>query len=314
MAHYLVTGGGGFIGSSLCYRLVEQGERVRVLDNFSTGREENLRPLIDAGRIELMRGDVAAPADAAAAVAGVEFVLHQAAIPSVPRSVEDPVGSDFVNVHGTVTLLDAARRAGVRRFVYAASSSAYGEKAPGEAKQEAMVPDPLSPYAAAKLAAELYARVFFRTFGLETVSLRYFNVFGPRQDPRSQYAAVIPNFVTAALAGRAATIYGDGKQSRDFCFIDNTVDANLLACTAPGAAGETFNIACGESTDLLGVVDLLAEIVGRRIPPVHDAPRPGDIRHSLADISKARRILGYEPRVRFREGLARTVAWYQAKK
>jgi UDP-glucose 4-epimerase len=210
-----------------------------------------------------------------------------------------------------VTLLDAARKAGVKRVVFAASSSAYGEKTPGEPKLESMLPAPLSPYAAAKLAGEYYMQAFYHSYGLETVALRYFNIFGPRQDPKSQYAAVIPNFVSAALAGRPATIYGDGLTSRDFCFVDNAIEANLLACTAPGAAGEVFNIACGESTTLNEAVATIARIVGKSIPPVHEEPRVGDIRFSLADISKAKSILGYTASIKFPEGLERTIAWYQ---
>jgi nucleoside-diphosphate-sugar epimerase len=311
MAHYLVTGGAGFIGSNLAHALVERGAAVRILDNFATGREENIADLVETKKVELVRGDLRDAETVARAVRGIDFVLHQAAIPSVPRSIEDPLGTDEVNVHGTVTLLDAARRAGVKRVVFAASSSAYGEKAPGEPKVETMVPAPLSPYAAAKLAGELYMQAFFHSFGLETVCLRYFNIFGPRQDPKSQYAAVIPNFVTAALAGRPATIYGDGHTSRDFCYVENAVEANLYACTAEGAAGEVFNIACGESTSLNEAVDIIARIVGTKIPPVHEPPRTGDIRFSLADIGKAKRILGYTGRVKFAEGLERTIAWYQ---
>jgi nucleoside-diphosphate-sugar epimerase len=311
MAHYLVTGGAGFIGSNIAHAIVARDERVRILDNLATGRMENIAELVDSGRAELIRGDVTDGDTVKRAVAGVDFVLHQAAIPSVPRSIDDPLGSDWVNVHGTVTVLDAARQAGVKRVVFAASSSAYGEKAPGEPKVETMIPDPLSPYAAAKLAAEYYMRVFFVSYGLETVALRYFNVFGPRQDPKSQYAAVIPNFVTAALAGRPATIYGDGLQSRDFCFIENAVEANLLACTAKRAPGEVFNIACGESKTLLDVVNVVADIVGKKIPPRHEPARTGDIRHSLADISKATELLGYTGAIRFAEGIERTVAWYR---
>jgi nucleoside-diphosphate-sugar epimerase len=311
MAHFLVTGGAGFIGSNLSHALVERGDTVRILDNFVTGRAENIADLVDARRVELIRGDVTDPSVLERAVDGVDYVLHQAAIPSVPRSIEDPIGSDQVNVHGTVLLLDAARKAKVKRVVFAASSSAYGEKAPGEPKVETMIPDPLSPYAVAKLAGEHYLRVFWLAYGLETVALRYFNVFGPRQDPKSQYAAVIPNFVTAALNGRPATIFGDGGQSRDFCYVDNAVEANLLACTAPGAAGEMFNIACGESTTLLEVVDVIAQIVGKKVAPVHEPPRAGDIRHSLADVSKARRVLGYTGAVKFATGIERTVAWYR---
>jgi UDP-glucose 4-epimerase len=311
MAHYLVTGGAGFIGSNLCHALVERGERVRVLDNLSTGRMENIADLVDKNAVELHRGDITDAQAVARAVAGVDYVLHQAAIPSVPRSVEDPVGSDSANVHGTVTVLDEARKAGVKRVVYAASSSAYGDKAAGEAKVETMIPDPLSPYAVAKLAGEYYCRVFYLSYGLQTVALRYFNVFGPRQDPKSQYAAVIPNFVTAALHGRPATIYGDGETSRDFCFIENVVEANLKACSAEGAAGEVFNIACGERTSLLEAVDIIGDVVGKKVPPVHQPGRVGDIKHSLANIGKAKSILGYGARVKFREGIDRTVAWYR---
>lgn len=311
MAHYLVTGGAGFIGSNLAHAIVERGDQVRILDNFATGREENIADLVEKKKVELIRGSITDAEVTARAVKGVDYVLHQAAIPSVPRSIEDPLGGDTVNVHGTVTLLDAARKAGVKRVVFAASSSAYGEKTPGEPKVETMVPAPLSPYAAAKLACEYYMQAFYRSYGLETVALRYFNIFGPRQDPKSQYAAVIPNFVTAALHGRPATIYGDGETSRDFCFIENAVEANLLACTAEGAAGEVFNIACGESTSLLQTVDIIARIVGKKIAPVHEPPRTGDIKYSLADIGKARKILGYTGRVKFPEGLERTIAWYQ---
>jgi UDP-glucose 4-epimerase len=309
MAHFLITGGAGFIGSNLAHALVERGETVRVLDNFVTGRKENLAGL--EKKIELVTGSITEPEVCARAVTGVDFVLHQAAIPSVPRSIDDPIGSHLANVDGTLYLLEAARKAKVKRVVFAASSSAYGERAPGEAKLETMTPEPLSPYAVQKLAAEHYLRVYHGVYGLETVALRYFNIFGPRQDPKSQYAAVIPNFVNAALDGRAATIYGDGHTSRDFCFVDNAVEANLLACTAAGAAGELFNIACGESTSLLEAVDAIAEIVGRRVPPKHEAPRTGDIKHSLADIAKAKKILGYSGRVKFKEGIAKTIAWYK---
>jgi UDP-N-acetylglucosamine 4-epimerase len=311
MAHYLVTGGAGFIGSNLTHALVAKGEQVRILDNFATGREENIAELIEKKKVELIRGSIVDGETVARATRGIDYVLHQAAIPSVPRSIEDPLGGDDVNVHGTVTLLDGARKAGVKRVVFAASSSAYGEKAPGEPKVETMQPAPLSPYAAAKLAGEYYMQAFYRSYGLETVALRYFNIFGPRQDPKSQYAAVIPNFVTAALQGRAATIYGDGQTSRDFCFIDNAIEANLLACTAPGAAGEVFNIACGESTSLLETIEIIGRIVGKKIPPVHEPARTGDIKYSLADIGKAKKILGYTGAVKFAAGLERTIAWYQ---
>lgn len=306
MALYLITGGAGFIGSNLAHALVARGDRVRVLDNFSTGRESNLRGLERS--VEVRRGDVASLDDVLAAMQGVEYVLHQAALPSVPRSVEAPLETDRNNVYGTLCVLEAARRSGVRRVVYAASSSAYGET-PTLPKVESMTPSPLSPYAVSKLAGEHYCQVFTHTYGLEAVALRYFNIFGPRQDPASHYAAVIPKFIGAALAGEAPIIYGDGEQSRDFCFIDNCIEANLLACTAPGAAGQVFNVACGERTTLLDVVDLLSRIVGRKLAPRHLPVRAGDIKHSLADIAKARATLGYTAAVRFAEGLERTVAW-----
>ncbi len=311
MASYLVTGGAGFIGSNLAHALAGRGDKVRILDNFASGRMENIADLVEGGKAELLRGSITEAEVCARAVEGVDYVLHQAAVPSVPRSIEDPIATNLTNVHGTLTLLEAARQAKVKRLVFAASSSAYGEKAPGAAKVETMTTDPLSPYAVQKVACENYLRVFHGVYGLETVALRYFNIFGPRQDPKSQYAAVIPNFVTAALAGRPATIYGDGGTSRDFCFIDNAIEANLLACTVPGVGGELFNIACGESTTLLQVIDAVAEITGKRIPPVHEPPRAGDIRHSLADIGKARQRLGYTGKVSFKEGIARTVAWYR---
>ena len=311
MAFYLVTGGAGFIGSNLSHALVSRGERVRIVDNFATGRRQNIVRLVASGKVELLEGDLTAAGVAERACQGVDYVLHQAAIPSVPRSVDDPVTSDLANVHGTVLLLDAARRQSVKRVVFAASSSAYGERDPSEAKVETMAPSPLSPYAASKLACEYYLKAFYASYGLQTVGLRYFNVFGPRQDPKSQYAAAIPNFVTAALTGRPATVYGDGGQTRDFCFIDNVIEANLLACTAKDAPGEIINIACGASISLVEVIRLIGEIVGNRIPPNHDPPRRGDIRHSLADIGKATRILGYTGAISFEEGLRRTIAWYK---
>jgi UDP-N-acetylglucosamine/UDP-N-acetyl-alpha-D-glucosaminouronate 4-epimerase len=310
MAHYLVTGGAGFIGSNLAHALVERGEKVRILDNFATGRRENVAELVERHQVELMTGSITDPETCAHAVEGIDYVLHQAAIPSVPRSVEEPITTTEANLVGTLQLLEACRKAGTKRLVFAASSSAYGEKAPGQAKVETMIPDPLSPYAVQKLACEHLLRIYHQTHGLETVALRYFNVFGPRQDPKSQYAAVIPNFVTAALQGRHATIYGDGHQSRDFAYIENVIEANLLACTAKGAPGEMMNIACGEATTLLQVIDVVADVTGKRIPPKHEPPRAGDIKHSLADIGKARRILGYTGKVKFREGIERTIAWY----
>ncbi|HEY3357525.1 MAG TPA: SDR family oxidoreductase [Polyangia bacterium] len=311
MARYLVTGGAGFIGSNIVHALVARGESVRVIDNFSTGREANLACVMDA--IELIRGDITELETVRRAMQGIEYVLHEAAIPSVPRSVEQPIESDRANVLGTLHVLVAARDAKVRRLVYAASSSAYGET-PTLPKVETMATDPLSPYAAQKLAGEHYLRCFYLNYGLETVSLRYFNVFGPRQDPKSHYAAVIPRFVNAYIDGVPATIFGDGEQSRDFCFIENTVEANLLACTAPNAAGRTYNIACGERVSLLQVIDILGDIFGGRIAPKHEPGRAGDIKHSLADITAARQALGYEGRVKFAEGLRRTVEWYRQQR
>jgi nucleoside-diphosphate-sugar epimerase len=314
MANYLVTGGAGFIGSNLCHALLERGDTVRALDNFATGRRENLADLVGKPGFTLIEGDITDADALRGAMEGIDFVLHQAAIPSVPRSIEDPVLTNKVNVHGTVKVLRAASRAKVKRLVFAASSSAYGEKAPGTPKVETMAPDPLSPYAAQKLACEHYLKVFSVCYGLSTVALRYFNVFGPRQDPKSQYAAVIPNFVTAALAGRPATIYGDGQQTRDFCFIENVVEANLKACAAPAeVSGQVVNIACGEAISLLQVVDAIADVVGKRVTPVHEPARAGDIRHSLADIDKARALLGYTGQVRFAEGIRRTISWYQSR-
>jgi nucleoside-diphosphate-sugar epimerase len=306
---YLITGGAGFIGSHLARQILARPEtRVRVIDNLLTGKRENLADILS--RIEFIEGDITDAETVRRAVVGVDYVLHQAALPSVPRSVADPITSDFHNVHGTLQLLCAARDAKVKRVVQACSSSAYGDT-PTLPKVETMSPNPLSPYACSKAAGEMYGRAFFRTYGLEYVGLRYFNVFGPRQDPTSQYAAVIPKFVTAYIRDEAPTVFGDGTQSRDFCFIDNVVQANLKACTAPEAPGRIFNIACGERIDLLGVLEQLSTIFGKRIEPRFDRGRAGDVKHSLADIGEARRILGYEPEVFFAEGLRRTVSWYR---
>jgi nucleoside-diphosphate-sugar epimerase len=300
----LVTGGGGFIGSHLAERLLRDGRHVKVLDNFATGRRENLAGI--GGEIELVEGDVRSYERAHSAVRGCELVFHQAALPSVPRSVEDPLTSHESNVTGTLNVLLAARDAGVRRVVFASSSSVYG---PGEElpKHEAMPTLPIAPYAVAKLAAEAYCRAFFKVYGLETVALRYFNVFGPRQDPQSAYAAVIPRFITALLEERPPLIYGDGEQSRDFTYIDNVVDANLLAAAAPDVGGQTFNIACEQRISLNALLDELREIIGSAVEAEHAEPRPGDIRHSLAGIARAREALGYEPAIDLREGLTRTV-------
>lgn len=306
MTNYLVTGGAGFIGSNIVTALVERGERVRVLDNFSTGHRANLALVQD--QIEIIEGDIRNASTVRTAVEGIDYVLHQAALPSVPRSIADPLTSNEVNVNGTLILLQAAREAGVKRLVQASSSSVYGDN-PELPKRETMTPRPLSPYAISKLAAEQYGRVFWQLYSFETVALRYFNVFGPRQDPSSQYAAVIPKFITAMLRGESPTIYGNGTQSRDFTFIDNVVQANLLACTAPAATGGVFNIACGERYSLLELVARLAEITGGPAKVHHNNSRPGDVPHSQADISQAWAKLAYTPIVEFGAGLVKTVAW-----
>ncbi len=312
---YLVTGGAGFIGSHIVEALIRRGDRVAVIDDYSTGRRSNLEEVAarrSAGvpPPELFEGDIRDGVLVRRALRDVTHVLHQAALPSVQRSVEDPMPSHEVNATATLGLLLAARDARVRRFVYASSSSAYGDT-PTLPKVESMPPAPLSPYAVSKLAGESYCRIATALYGLETVSLRYFNIFGPRQDPNSQYAAVIPNFVTAALDGRPPTIYGDGLQSRDFTYVENAVAANLLACDAPAAAGGAYNIACGASATLLDVIRLLSEIAGRPITPTHAPPRAGDVKHSLASIDAARRDLGFKPGIGLEEGLRLTVAWFR---
>ena len=305
----LVTGGAGFIGANLVRTLLAQSHRVRILDNFSTGKRENLGPFQD--RVELIEGDLRSYHIVHEAARGIEVIFHQGALPSVPRSINDPITTNQVNVEGTLNILNAARDTGVRRVVYASSSSIYGEN-PALPKQEDMTPQPISPYAVAKLAGEKYCQVFTRTYGLETVALRYFNVFGLGQDPRSQYAAVIPLFITAFLDGDRITVYGDGEQSRDFTFVENVVQANVLAANAPHAAGEVFNVACGTQTSLNQMLDHLRTIM-EADTEVHYAPsRPGDVKHSLADIEKARRILGYHPAVPVELGLRRSVEWYRA--
>ena len=305
----LVTGGAGFIGSSLVRALLARGDRVVVLDNFFSGRRENLAEV--ASDIELVEGDVRDESALGRALAKVELVFHQAAIPSVPRSLVDPIASHDANATGTLKVLREAKRAGARRVVYAASSSAYGDT-PTLPKVETMRPAPLSPYAVSKLAGEHYCQVFAGAYQLETVCLRYFNVFGPRQDPASEYAAVIPRFVTAAMAGKAVTIYGDGTQSRDFCFIENTVEANLGAATAPGpeVSGRVMNVACGAATTLNDVVKLIGDLLGKPLAVNYAPGRVGDVKHSLADITEARTRIGYRAAISFAEGLRRTVAWY----
>lgn len=304
----LVTGGGGFIGSHLVRRLLDEGYTVRVLDNFSSGHRANLEGVESS--IELIEGDVQSYERVHAAVRGCELVFHEAALPSVPRSIQDPLTSSAVNVTGTLNILLAARDEGVRRVVYASSSSVYGAN-PELPKAETMATLPMSPYAVAKLAGEGYCRSFREVYGLDTVALRYFNVFGPGQDPNSQYAAVVPNFITAFLENRAPTVHGDGEQSRDFCFIDNVVEINCLAAAAgPEAAGEAFNVACGERTTLNDMLEALRDHTGQDLEATHVDSRPGDIRHSLADIQKARDVLGYKAEVTVREGLVRAYDAY----
>jgi nucleoside-diphosphate-sugar epimerase len=308
MTTYLVTGGAGFIGSNIVHELVAHGEAVRVLDNFSTGRRENITPFLED--IELIEGDLRHLDTVRQAAEGVDYILHQGALPSVPRSIDNPLETNEANVRGTLNLLVAARDAGVKRVVCASSSSVYGDT-PTLPKTEEMRPVPLSPYAVSKLAGEHYCQVFHQVYGLETVALRYFNVFGPRQDPTSQYAAVIPKFVTAMLRGEQPVVYGDGEQSRDFSYVTNVVRANLLAATAPGVEGRVFNIACGQGYNLLELVATVNRVLGTDITPAHTAPRVGDIRHSLADITRAREMLGYQVEVEFEEGLCRLITWYR---
>jgi len=310
MSLYLITGIGGFIGSSLARALLARGEQVRGVDNFSTGKPENIAEILD--RIDFREADILDADAMHKACAGADFVLHQAAIPSVPKSVLDPLGSNRANIDGTVNLLVAARDAKVKRVVYAASSSAYGDT-PTLPKHEAMKPDPISPYAVAKLASEHYMVSFYRCYGLETVCLRYFNVFGPRQDPSSPYSGVLAKFITLMLRGEQPTIFGDGEQSRDFTYIDNVVAANLLACQAPApqAAGQVFNVATARRVTLNETFKALQALTSYSAQPKYAPERGGDIKHSLADIAKAEADLGYKPTVDFEEGLRRTVDWYR---
>jgi UDP-glucose 4-epimerase len=311
MSTYLVTGVAGFIGSSIARALIARGERVRGIDNFSTGKRENL---IGLEAVELIEGDLNSPALAERACSGVEYIFHEAALPSVPRSVKDPVASNDANVNATVKLLDAARNNGVKRVVYAGSSSAYGNS-PSLPKKEDMLPAPLSPYAVSKLAGELYMSVFHRVYGLETVTLRYFNVFGPHQDPTSQYSGVLAVFISRMLRNQTPTIHGDGEQSRDFTYIENVVSANLLAAAADAGkvAGRVFNVATGSRISLNETAELLREITGYAGKIVYDDERPGDVKHSLADISSAQAQFGYKPEVSFPDGLRKTVDWYRGQ-
>ncbi|UCC66693.1 MAG: SDR family oxidoreductase [Deltaproteobacteria bacterium] len=305
---YLVTGGAGFIGSHIVEELVKRGERVRVIDNLSTGKREKIQHLMNA--IDFMEGDLRDLNAAMKAVEGVDFVLHQAAIPSVPRSIKDPKEITEHNVNGTLHLLIAARSSDVERVVYASSSSVYGDS-PILPKAEDFLPSPLSPYAASKLAGEYYCQVFHQVYGLETVCLRYFNVFGPRQDPLSPYAAVIPKFVSLALEKRPLVVYGDGEQTRDFSFVANIVQTNLLACEAKGVAGETMNVGCGDRISINQLAEELKKIIDPNLIVEYTSPRPGDVEHSQASIEKASKLLGYEPAISFAEGLRQTVEWFE---
>ena len=308
MKSCLVTGGAGFIGSHLARALLTRGCRVRVFDNLSTGSLDNLADIMD--RIEWVEGDLTDLPAVHRAVAGVDVIFHEAALASVSRSVKDPISTHEVCATGTVNVLVAARDAQVKRVVFASSSSVYGDT-PTLPKVETMTPSPLSPYAAAKLAGEGYCRAFYEVYGLPCVSLRYFNVFGPRQDPNSPYSAVIPLFVTAMAAGQRPTVFGDGEQSRDFTFVANVVDANMLAATAPDAPGKTYNVASGHRYSLNQLIDVLNRLLGTQIEPIYTAPRPGDVQHSQADVSRAQKDLGYRPQVSFEDGLALAIEHYR---
>ncbi len=307
MALVVITGGAGFIGSNLAHALVARGDGVRIVDNFSSGRRINLADIAD--QFELFEGDIRDPELLAKAMDGADFVLHQAALPSVVRSVEDPESSHDVNINGMLRVLQAAREAKIKRLVYAASSSAYGET-PTLPKIETMLPQPISPYAVNKLLGEMYCSVWTRVFDLPCVSLRYFNVFGPRQSPQSEYAAVIPKFITMMQQGISPTLNGDGGHTRDFCYIDNVVQANLKALTAPDAPGNVYNVACGKRYSLIDLINAINVALGTAVQPIFGPERAGDIRDSLADITAIERDLGYVAEVDFAEGLRRAVAWY----
>jgi len=306
---YLVTGGAGFIGSNLVKKLLEMNEDVRILDNFATGKRENVLPLINNPHLTLIEGDLRSFHIVRTAVKGVDYILHQGALPSVPRSINDPITTNDVNILGTLNILEAAKEFGVKRVVCASSSSIYGnsETLP---KVETMPVNPMSPYALTKYAQERYCQIYYNLYGLETVALRYFNVFGPNQDPTSQYSAVIPKFIKLMSEDKEPVIYGDGIQSRDFTYVDNVVYANLLACNAEKAAGEVINIACGKSYTLLDLVKMINEILGKNIEPKFAPERPGDVKHSWAGIDKAKELLSYEVKVDFKEGLARTINFF----
>ena len=307
MSLYLVTGGAGFIGSHIVDKLVQLGEKVRVLDNFVTGKKENLSKSIN--KIELINGDIRDRKKLQVALKSVDFVLHQAALRSVPRSVDDPISTNDVNITGTLLLLEQSRKCKVQRVVYAASSSAYGDS-PELPKKETQLPAPVSPYAVSKLAGEYYCSMYNKLYGLETISLRYFNVFGPRQDPASEYAAVVPKFIELALKGKTLEIHSDGLQSRDFSYIDNVVSANLLAVKSKKGIGEVFNIACGEKWTILDIAETIGRIIDKKLKYHHTQTRKGDVRHTLADISKAKKMLGYKIITNFEEGMRKTVEYF----
>jgi UDP-glucose 4-epimerase len=308
MEKFLVTGGAGFIGSNICRRLVAQGCFVRVVDNLLTGKKSNLADIMD--KIDFHEADMGDEDVAHSAMKDIDVALHQGALPSVPRSVDDPAATHQHCIDATFTLLLAARDAGIKRFVYASSSSAYGDT-PTLPKVETIPPQPLSPYAVGKLTGEYYCSVFCSVFALETISLRYFNVFGPHQDPTSQYAAAIPAFVTAILEDRPPTVFGDGEQSRDFTYIDNVVEANLLAARAKKTRGEVINIACGEAITVNAIIDMINDLLGKNIEPIYAAPRPGDVKHSVADITLAEELIGFKPTVSFKQGLEIAINWYR---
>lgn len=308
MDKYLVTGGAGFIGSHIAEELVQKGHSVRVIDNFITGKKENIASFLE--RIDLIEGDIRDSEVCKRAVEGMDFVLHQAALPSVPRSIKDPLLTNEINITGTLNLLLASRDANVQRLVFASSSSVYGDD-PQLPKKEGVEGIPLSPYAISKRVGEMYCRVFSQGFGLSTVCLRYFNIFGPRQDPFSQYAAAVPNFITKMLKEESPVIFGDGEQSRDFTYVSNVIEANILASEANEVSGEVFNIAGGEKATVNSMVEKINEVLQKKIKPSYDDVRPGEIKHSFADISKARKVLKYEPSVSFSEGLKKTIHWFK---